>query len=183
MREQLFELLKKEAVLKGKVRLSSGKISNFYIDVRRVSLSSEGIYLISHLVWDIIKNEDITAIGGPTLGADPIVAGVCMVAHSFKKTLKGFLIRKVPKKHGLEQLIEGKELTTKDKVVVVDDVATSGSSLVSAIEILHRQKIKVCKAIVIVDRQEGAEENLSKINCPLISIFKKKNFIKNEKFS
>ncbi|MCM8820233.1 MAG: orotate phosphoribosyltransferase [Candidatus Omnitrophica bacterium] len=177
MRERLFELLKKEAILERKVKLSSGRISNFYIDARRVSLSSEGIYLISHLVWDLIKKEDITAIGGPTLGADPIVAGVCMVAHTFKKKLKGFLIRKAPKEHGLGQLIEGKELTTEDKVVVVDDVATSGYSLVNAVEVLHKQKIKVYKAIVVVDRQEGAEENLLKVNCPLISIFKKKDFI------
>lgn len=176
MREQLLSLLKKGAWYKGEVKLSSGKISNFYIDVRRVSLSSEGIYLISHLVWDLIKEDNVTAIGGPTLGADPIVAGVCMVAHMNKKNLKGFLIRKTPKSHGRQQLIEGKEISKGEKVVIIDDVATSGSSLIAAIEILHKENIEIVKAVIVIDREEGARENLAKVNCPLVSLFKKSDF-------
>jgi len=178
MREQLLALLKKDAWYKGEVKLSSGKVSNFYIDVRRVSLSSEGIYLISHLVWDMIKNDNVSAIGGPTLGADPIVAGVCMLAHMDKKNLKGFLIRKTPKSHGRQQLIEGKELSKGERVVIVDDVATSGSSLITAIEILSKENIEIVKAVSVIDREEGAIENLSKLNCPLVSLFKKSDFFK-----
>ncbi len=176
MKQQLLELLKKDAWFKGEVKLSSGKISNFYIDVRRVSLSSKGIYLISHLIWDIIKKDNITAIGGPTLGADPIVAGVCLLAHMDKKNLKGFLIRKTPKAHGRQQLIEGKELSKSDRAVVIDDVATSGSSLMTAIEILQKENIEIVKAVSIIDREEGAAENLAKFNCPLVSLFKKSDF-------
>jgi orotate phosphoribosyltransferase len=178
MKKQLFSLLKQDALFKEEVKLSSGKISNFYIDVRRVSLSSQGIYLISHLVWDIIKNDNVSAIGGPTLGADPIVAGVCMVAYENKKTLKGFLIRKNPKEHGRQQLIEGKELDAAERAIIVDDVATSGTSLVKAVEVLHKEKINVLKAIVVVDREDGATENLSKVNCPLVSLFTKADFFK-----
>ena len=176
MKEQLLALLKKDAWFKGEVKLSSGKISNFYIDVRRVSLGSEGVYLISHLVWDLIKNEGVTAIGGPTLGADPIVAGVCMVAHENKKNLKGFLIRKTPKSHGRQQLIEGKELSKGEKVVIIDDVATSGSSLITAIDILRKENIEIVKAVSVIDREEGATENLAKLNCPLVSLLKKSDF-------
>jgi orotate phosphoribosyltransferase len=176
MKKQLLDLLKNDAWYKGEVKLACGKISNFYIDVRRVSLSSQGIYLISNLVWDLIKNDDISAIGGPTLGADPIVSGVCLLAYLEKKTLKGFLIRKTPKEHGRQQLIEGKELKAGQRLVVIDDVATSGSSLVKSIEILRKEKAEIVKAVTIIDREEGAAENLAKLNCPLVSLFKKSDF-------
>lgn len=178
-KQQLLSLLKKEAFLKKRVKLSSGKISNFYIDVRKVSLSPKGVYLISHLVFGLIKNKSIQAIGGPTLGADPIVSGVCFLAHKNKRKLKGFLIRKSPKKHGSQKLIEGQILFPKDKVIIVDDVATSGSSLIKAIDVLRSMQIKVIKAVVVVDREEGAKENLLRLGCPLVSLFIKTDFLPN----
>ena len=177
MKKELLKLLKKEAFFKKRIVLSSGKTSNYYIDVRKVSLSPKGVYLISHLIFRLIKDEKITAIGGPTLGADPIVSGVCLLAHKNKKRLKGFLIRKSPKKHGRQKLIEGQFLKTGDKVVVVDDVATSGSSVIKSIEVLRKEKIKVVKAITVVDREEGAAENLSEYDCQLVSLFKKSDFL------
>lgn len=180
-KKQLLKLLKNQAFLKKKVKLASGKMSNFYIDVRKVSLSPEGIYLISRLIFDLIKSENITAIGGPTLGADPIVSGACFLAHKNKRKLKGFLIRKNPKKHGRQKMIEGQELKASDRVIIVDDVATSGGSLIKAIEVLRGEKVKISGAAVVVDRQEGARENLSKYNCPLFSIFTKKDFL-NESY-
>tara|TARA_B100000315_G_C14526273_1_gene563978 strand:- start:49 stop:600 length:552 start_codon:yes stop_codon:yes gene_type:complete len=177
IKKELLGALKKEAFLKKRVKLSSGKISNFYIDVRKVSLSPKGIYLISKLIFDIIKKENITAIGGPTLGADPIVGGVCLLAHKGKRKLKGFLIRKSPKKHGRQKMIEGQVLSSKDKVIIVDDVATSGSSLIKAIDVLKKEKVKIVKAAVVVDRQEGARENLAKYGCGLVSIFTKRDFL------
>ena len=176
-KKELLQLLKKEAFLKKRVKLSSGKVSNFYIDVRKVSLSPKGVYLISKLIFNRIKKENITAIGGPTLGADPIVSGVCLLAHKSKKKLKGFLIRKSPKKHGRQKMIEGQVLSSKDKVIIVDDVATSGSSLIKTIDVLKKEKVKIAFAAVVVDRQEGAAENLSKYSCPLFSIFTKKDFL------
>lgn len=178
MKNKLRALIKKEALFKKKVILSSGKESNYYIDLRRVSLSSEGIYLISHLIWNEIKNDNVTAIGGMTLGADPIVSGVCMAARTHRKSLKGFLIRKGPKKHGRQKLIEGKELKTSDRAVIVDDVATSGSSLIKSIEVVKQHKVKVVKVIVVVDRQEGAKENLSARRYPLCSLFTAQDILK-----
>ncbi|MCM8824181.1 MAG: hypothetical protein NC822_05870, partial [Candidatus Omnitrophica bacterium] len=145
MRNKLLKILKKEALFKEKIKLSSGKISNFYIDVRRVSLSSQGIYLISQIIWDMIKKDNPTAIGGPTLGADPIVAGVCFLANQKGKNLKGFIVRKEPKKHGRQNLIEGKELSKKDRIILVDDVATTGSSLINAISVFYEYKLKVLR--------------------------------------
>ncbi|MCK4912525.1 MAG: orotate phosphoribosyltransferase [Candidatus Omnitrophica bacterium] len=176
-KKELLALLKKKSFLKKKIKLSSGKISNFYIDVRKVSLSPQGVYLISHLIFNLLKNKKVTAIGGPTLGADPIVSGVCYVAYKNKKKLKGFLVRKLPKKHGRQKLIEGQVLTSKERVIIVDDVATSGSSLIKTIEVLKKEKIKVVAAVSVVDREEGAREALACYNCPLISLFTKSDFL------
>ncbi|MFH1772466.1 MAG: orotate phosphoribosyltransferase [Candidatus Omnitrophota bacterium] len=176
MKKELLKLIKKDAFFKKKVILSSGKTSNFYIDIRKISLTPQGIYLISHLFYDIIENGSITAIGGPTLGADPIVSGVCFVAYEKKMPLKGFLIRKNPKKHGSQRMIEGHALKRTDKVVIVDDVATSGGSLVKSIEVLRNEGIKVVKALTVIDRGEGAKVALAKLDCPLISLFNRSDF-------
>lgn len=177
MKNTLLNLLKKDAVFKKKIKLSSGKISNFYVDVRRVSLSSKGIYLISKAIWNIIKKDRPTAIGGPTLGADPIIAGICMIAHQEGKKLKGFIMRREPKKHGRQNLIEGKELTKGERVIIIDDVATTGASLINALLILRHYKIKILKAMVVVDREEGARQAFAKLKCPLISLFTKSDFL------
>lgn len=176
-REKLLEILKRDAFFSEPTVLASGRKSDYYLDVRRVSLSSEGIYLISYLIWQMIKNEGVTAIGGPTLGADPIVGGVCSLAFQENRDLGGFLIRKTPKKHGRQQLIEGKELAPGNKVVLVDDVATSGSSLLNSVEILRTAGVDVLKAIVVVDREEGAQQAFSAAGCPLSALFTRNDFI------
>jgi len=177
MKKELLSLLKRQAFFKKRIVLSSGKVSNYYIDVRRVSLSPQGIYLISHLIFNLIKDDPLEAIGGPTIGADPIVSGVCIFAHCNNKKLKGFLIRKSPKKHGRQKLIEGQEIRPGMRVVVVDDVATSGGSLIKAIEVLRKAKAKPVKAVVVVDREEGAAKDLARLGCPLVSLFRKSDFL------
>ena len=177
-KKELLTLLKKEAYLKKRVTLSSGRISNFYIDVRKISLSPKGVYLISHLIFTLLKDKKISAIGGPTLGADPIVGGICYLVYKNKKKLKGFLIRKSPKKYGRQKLIEGQTLNSGERVVIIDDVATSGSSLVKSIQVLKKEKIKVAAAVVVVDREEGAKETLARHKCPLISLLTKSDFLK-----
>ncbi len=177
MKEELLKMIKKEAFFKKRITLSSGKISNYYIDIRRVSLTSKGLYLISHLIWDMIKKDNPTAIGGPTLGADPIIGGICLLASVKKRSIKGFIVRKKPKAHGHQNLIEGKKLTSKDKAVIIDDVTTTGSSLINAYLALKKYKIPVIKAISVVDRDEGAKEAFQKLRCPFASIFTKKDFI------
>ena len=176
-KRELLKLLKKDAYLKKRVKLASGRISNFYIDVRKVSLNPKGVYLISQLIFALLKDKRVNAIGGPTLGADPIVGGVCYLAYENKKKLKGFLIRKSPKKHGRQKLIEGQVLTSGDRAIIIDDVATSGSSLIKAIEVLKNKKIKLVAALTVVDREEGAKEALAQYKCPLISLFTKSDFV------
>ncbi len=177
MKQKLLELLKKDAYQKKEVRLSSGKISDFYIDVRRVSLSSQGIYFISGLFYQHIAEKQIEAIGGPTLGADPIVAGVCFLAAQNNRNLFGFLLRKEPKKHGRRRLIEGPEIKPGSEVVLCDDVATSGASLLAAKKVIEGEGFKVGEVMVVVDRSEGAREALVKEGCGLFSLYTKSDFL------
>lgn len=171
LKRQLLGLLKKEAFKKGKFILSSGKESNFYLDGRIITMTPEGAYLVASIMMDMIKADGADALGGPTLGADPIVGAVAVLSHLNKVPLKTFIVRKAAKEHGTQRQIEGPALKQDDRVVLVDDVATTGKSLVEAKQVLDGMKIKVVKAIVIVDRNEGAKENLDSAGLKLESIF------------
>jgi len=176
LKQQLFRLLEKEALKRGSFILSSGKTSNYYLDGRLITLSSEGAYLVASIILELIKEEDIAAIGGPTLGADPIVGALACLSHIQKIPLKTFIVRKQAKEHGTQRQIEGPELKKEDRVIIVDDVATTGKALVEAKTALDAAGVKVIKAIVIVDRNEGASENLAKVGLALESIFKIEDF-------
>lgn len=169
---KLLALLKKEALKKGKFVLSSGKTSNYYLDGRIITLTPEGAYLAASIILELIKDKDIQAIGGPTLGADPIVGAVAALSHLKKVSIKTFIVRKSAKEHGTQRQIEGPQLMPGSRVVLVDDVATTGKSLVEAKEALDKIGVRVKKAIVIVDRNEGARENLAKHSLDLEAIFK-----------
>lgn len=175
-KERLFQLFKKKALFKGKIVLSSGKASNYYLDGRLITLSPEGAYLIADIILDLIKQKKIDAIGGPTLGADPIVGAVAALSHIRKHPLNTFIVRKTPKPHGRMRQIEGPALKKNSRVILVDDVATTAGALIEAKEVLSKQGIKVTEAIVVVDRGEGAAENLAKQGLRLISIFQARDF-------
>jgi len=176
LKADLLDILKKQAFFKERVVLSSGKASDYYIDGRLVTLSPKGAYLSAAVILELIKDEGIQAIGGPTLGADPIVGAIASLSFINKKPINTFIIRKNPKSHGKMRQIEGPQINKGAKVILIDDVATTGKSLVEAVEVLRQEAIEVKKAIVLIDRQEGARENLDKENCPLISIFKTEDF-------
>ena len=128
----------------------------------------------------MIKDEDIEAIGGPTIGADPIVGAVGVLSYLKGRILQTFIVRKSPKGHGTKRQIEGPPLLRGSRAIIVDDVATTGGSILESLEVLKKNGIKVKKAICIVDRQEGARVNLSKAGCSLVSIFKKKDFFQTK---
>ena len=123
------------------------------------------------------KDDNVQAIGGPTIGADPILGAIAVLRFTDRKLINTFIVRKKSKEHGKRKQIEGPALKAGSKVILVDDVATTGGSLVDAVNALHKDKIEVLKAIVLVDRQEGAQDNLAKVGCPLVSIFKAKDFL------
>ncbi len=176
LKTQLLELLKKEAFRKGDFVLSSGKKSQFYIDGRCITLAAEGAYLAASIILELFKAEDIEAIGGPTLGADPIAGAVAALSFINNKPVKAFIIRKTPKGHGTRRQIEGPSLMAGSRLILVDDVATSGKSFIESLDILRAEGFNVDTAICIVDRKEGAKAALAEKNCKLISIFTPEDF-------
>jgi orotate phosphoribosyltransferase len=175
LKVKLLALMKKEALKKGKFVLSSGKISNYYLDGRLITLSPEGAYLVAGIILEMIKNNKIDAVGGPTLGADPIVGALACLSYINRTPIRTFIVRKSPKGHGMQRQIEGPALKKKSKVVLVDDVATTGQALIEAKKALDKIGVKAIKAIVIVDRGEGAKVNLAKEGLSLESVFKIKD--------
>jgi orotate phosphoribosyltransferase len=176
LRIQLLTLLKKNALRKGKIVLSSGAVSSFYIDGRCVTLSAQGAYLTACLILDLLKGRKAEAIGGPTLGADPIVGAIAAVSYIKKRPLKTFIIRKTPKDHGTRRRIEGPPLRRGSRLILVDDIVTSGRSFLESIDVLRQEGFKIDTAVCVVDRQEGARDALTKKNCRLISLFTPKDF-------
>ena len=172
LKRELLAMLKKEAFKKGKFVLSSGKTSDYYLDGRIITLSPEGAYLVASIILELVKDQNIDFIGGPTLGADPIVGAIAALSHINRRPVKTFIVRKASKEHGMQRQIEGPALKEKDTVTLVDDVATSGKALIEAKQALEKIGVKLKQAIVIVDRCEGAKENLAKAGLELESIFK-----------
>lgn len=171
-RERLKLILKNKSILKGNFTLASGNKSSYYIDARLTTLDSEGINLISKIfLYEILKNPEITAVGGPTMGADPIVGSLISLSHEKGNPLNGFLVRKEEKQHGTGKMIEG-NLKQGDKVAVVEDVATTGGSVFKAIDAVEKFGATVEKVLVVVDREAGGEKLFKEKGYELFSIFK-----------
>ena len=170
-RKELFKLLKTQAFSKGKFILSSGKESDFYLYARFVTLSAAGAYLTARIMLDMVSEDHLDAIGGPTLGADPMVGAIASLSYQEGRPIKTFIIRKQPKAHGKQQQVEGPLLKEGGSVVIIDDVATTGKAFVESIEVLQKMNIAIKQAICIIDRGEGAQEALAKYKVPLRSIF------------
>lgn len=175
-RDELMQLVKR-TIAEGPVKLASGATSDFYIDGRLTSLSGRGLELVSRLMWERIRGLNIVAVGGPTMGADPIIAGIMQEAARNGEHINGFIIRKEAKGHGMQKLVEGPALRDGDRVVIVEDVVTSGGSAITAIEKLMAQyRPKVVKVMAIVDRLSGAQENLQKAGLEFEALFTRTDF-------
>lgn len=171
LKSRLLGLLKKEALKRGRFVLSSGKVSNYYFDGRIITLTPEGAYLTASIILELVKSKNIDAIGGPTLGADPIVGALATLSYLNKTPINTFIVRKATKGYGTQRQVEGPALKRESRVIIVDDVATTGKALIEAKEALDALGVIVKDAIVIVDRKEGAKENLAKAGLNLDSIF------------
>lgn len=180
LRKKLLNLLKEKAYRKGKVILTSGKESDFYIDCRPVTLHPEGGYLVGKLLYDLIKSapEKIQGVGGLTMGADPIATAVSLISYMEGDPINAFIIRKEPKKHGRSLWIEGIDnLAEGSHVAIVEDVVTTGGSTIKAIERAKEEKLKIVKVLAIVDRNEGGRENIKKYGFELESLFTREDFL------
>lgn len=168
--KELTDLVIANAYFREKITLSSGKESDYYIDARRVTLMARGAHLCAKLICDEVKDDAFDAIGGPTLGADPMIGAVGVVSDVLGTPYNTFIIRKAPKKHGKQQQIEGPDLPEGGSVVLIDDVATTGKAFIESIAVLKELNIKVLKAICVCDRQEGAKEAVEALGVPLVSL-------------
>jgi orotate phosphoribosyltransferase len=169
-------LLDSRAFERRRVVLSSGKTSNYYFDGRKVSLSPSGAYHIANIICDMIRDDNVDAVGGVTLGADPIVGAVGVVAYQRNMDISLFIVRKEAKKHGTMRLIEGPPLKAGQRVVVVDDVITTGGSIIKAVEAVREVGCEVVKAIALVDRQEGGTEALARMGVKVEAVFTASDF-------
>ena len=162
-RNRLMELLKEHSLMFGDFTLASGKKSNFYFDSKRTTLLPEGAYLTAMEILAILNENQIQAdaIGGMTLGADPIVCPVAALSHVEGSPLRAFIVRKETKGHGTTRQIEG-TLNAGSRVVVVDDVVTTAGSTLKAIEAVEQDGHEIVAVICLVDRQEGGTEKLSR---------------------
>ncbi len=172
LKDKLFNLLSQEALKRGEFVLSSGRVSNYYLDGRVITLNPQGAYLVASIILDMLKDEVLDAVGGPTLGADPIVGALAALSYIQGRPIKTFIVRKQAKEHGTAQQVEGPALKKGSRVILVDDVATSGKAILEAKQALDKIEVTVIKAIVIVDRNQGAIDNLAKAGIKLESIFK-----------
>jgi len=179
-RAELLGLLRQKSVFHGDFTLSSGAKSKYYVDCRLTTLDGRGAWLIGQLMHGLVRAEEksrklrIDAVGGLTLGADPVALATGMISCWAKdaEALRIFCVRKAPKGHGQTKLIEG-NFKAGDTVVVVDDVVTSGNSTITAINAVLKEGGRVAFAAVLVDRQEGGREKIEAMGYPLLSLFQR----------
>lgn len=159
-REQLIELIKSEAVFHGDFTLTSGKKATYYIDLRKLSLDHRAAPLIGQVMLDLIDDIDgVVAVGGLTMGADPIASAIMHQGVARGKVYDSFVVRKEPKDHGRGRQVEGPDLDGK-RVVVVEDTSTTGGSPLAAIEALKKVGAEVVAVAVVVDRQAPAKARI-----------------------
>jgi orotate phosphoribosyltransferase len=169
-RDRLRQMLLDRSMRFGEFVLSSGATSNFYIDVRKTSLHPEGLRMISRMFYEIIEKDRVTAIGGLTMGADPLVAGVMWHSLEAGKPLEGFLVRRNLKDHGTKAQVEG-NLAGHKRVVILDDVITSGESALVAAEAAESYKAEVVRVLAVVDRGQGASQIFQQRGFPFTPLF------------
>lgn len=177
-RTRLLELLRTRSFQEREVILSSGLKSNFYIDCKQVSLDAEGAALIGALFHEVIDEvaPDAIAVGGLTLGADPLATATSLVSFQRGRPRSAFIVRKEPKGHGTGQWIESTKLPEGAKVVILEDVVTTGASTLKAIERARLAGFTVLHALGLVDRLEGGREAVE-AQCPLTTLFTRRDFL------
>ncbi len=165
LKAQLLPLVKEHAFIKlaEPITLTSGKKSEVYFDGKQITLFPERTLLFAKAILELVDLNKIHCIGGLTIGADPIAMAVSLVAYlQHKKIIPAFIVRKEPKKHGLQKMIEGYQLKKGDRVLVVDDVVTTAKSTLQAIQAIEENGGVVEQITCLVDREEGGTQALSR---------------------
>lgn len=181
-REKLIEIIKERSfqyTSEPSFKLSSGGVSCFYFNMKKTTQSPDGMYLVGKLVFEKISSLGLSpdAIGGLTLGADPIAYSVASYSYYMKKPIQAFVIRKEPKGHGMKLPVEG-NVKAGDHVVVIDDVVTTGGATIKAINSAKDFGLIIDAVIVLVDRcEQNGRQNIEALGCPVYDIFTVADFI------
>lgn len=181
-RAELLKLLKEKSVFRGEFTLASGARSNYYIDCRLTTFDPRGASLVGQLMHELIRREaeqrgvQVDAVGGLTMGADPVALATAMASLSGARPMQCFAVRKAPKAHGQTKLIEG-NFKKGDTVVVIDDVVTRGESTIAAINAVMNEGGKVAFVAVLVDRQEGGREKIETMGYRVVSLFRRDDIL------
>lgn len=164
-RELLLELVKKLAVVHGRVTLASGREADYYVDLRRVTLDARAAPLVGRVLRDLVAEWDFEAVGGLTMGADPVATAMLHAAAAAGETVDAFVVRKAGKAHGLQRRVEGPDVAGR-RVLAVEDTSTTGGSVLTAVEALREAGAHVVGVAVIVDRDTGAREAIEARGLP-----------------
>jgi len=158
-KSRLLQLIKAKAIVHGRVTLSSGKEADYYVDLRRITLDGEAAPLVGEVMLDLTADLDFAAVGGLTMGADPVATAMLHAAAGRGRQLDAFVVRKAGKAHGLQQRIEGPSIEGR-RVLVVEDTSTTGGSPLTAVQACREAGAEVVAVAVIADRSSGAAERL-----------------------
>jgi orotate phosphoribosyltransferase len=158
-RDQLLAQVRDKAVVHGRVTLSSGKEADYYVDLRRVTLDAEAAPLVGRVMLDLTRDWEYDAVGGLTLGADPVATAMLHAAAAQGRRLDAFVVRKAEKAHGLQRRIEGPDVAGR-RVLAVEDTSTTGGSVLTAVDALREAGAEVVGVAVIVDRSTGARQRV-----------------------
>jgi orotate phosphoribosyltransferase len=179
-RARLLELLRTLSFERRKVILASGKESDFYIDCKRTALTAEGHALVGRLLFEKVRRIRplVRGVGGLTLGADPIASAIALTSFLEGEPVDAYIVRKEPKGHGTGQWIEGrKTIPDGSRVVVIEDVVTTGGSALKAIERCRAEKLEPVACLALVDRMEGGRDAIEAQGVPLDALFTRTDFI------
>lgn len=174
-RQQLIDLFRERALKFGDFTLASGQKSSYYLDGKQITLHSTGLRLVGEGLLDLLENVEFDAIGGMSIGADPIIGSVLTVAAEREQSLDGVLVRKESKGHGTQRFIEG-PLQPGNKVVVIDDVVTTGGSSLLAVDRIEEFGCEVVQVVGIVDRMQGGAANFAARNIPFQALLTIEDF-------
>ena len=177
MKTRLKELLLELSVITDReFTLASGKKSNFYVDARITTLHPEGAWLIGKLFLDMLGGTSVDSIGGYSIGADPIVTSVALHSHMEKRPIPAFIIRKQEKAYGTGKIIEG-NFKKGDRVVIFDDVVTSGGSILKGAAEVEKAGGSVLGVMAVIDREDGGRETIETAGYPFSSLFTKSDLL------
>lgn len=174
-RDRLITLFHERALKFGEFTLVSGQKSSYYLDGKQITLHSEGLRLVSQGLLELLADDAFDAFGGMSIGADPIVGGVLAVAAEAGRDLAGFMVRKEAKGHGTQKYVEG-PVEPGMKVVIVDDVVTTGGSSLLAVDRVQEFGCEVVKVVGIIDRMQGGAANFAARGLPFESLLTIEDF-------